>query len=383
MLPSRNETERLEQMWLGPYAAKSAESHGRKYGEQSHERRAEFQRDRDRIIHSRCFRRLEYKTQVFINGTADHYRTRLTHTLEMSMVGRTIARAVKANEDLTEAIALAHDIGHSPFGHSGERALNELMQKHGGFDHNIQSLRWVEELEQRYPNHPGLNLTWETRAGLHKHEAEIPGYTLDGRPIGPFQYVEAQIADVADDLTYAAHDVDDGLDAGLLTEAKLNGVELWRRAAERAEKSFPGIAGRQRLLMGVRALIDMQVADIVNHTAAQLEKFKPQSPADVMTAPERIAIFSPAFHPLVLQLRDFLFENLYWHPTVEKANEDAVALMKKLFQHYVTHPQIMGTQAQTRIPPDGLMRAVCDYISGMTDRYALDEVRKLGLDRAT
>jgi dGTPase len=382
MLPSRNETERLEQMWLGPYAAKSSESHGRKYGEQSHERRAEFQRDRDRIIHSRCFRRLEYKTQVFINGTADHYRTRLTHTLEMSMVGRTIARAVKANEDLTEAIALAHDIGHSPFGHSGERALNELMQKHGGFDHNIQSLRWVEELELRYPNHPGLNLTWETRAGLHKHEAEIPGYTLDGRPIGPFQYVEAQIADVADDLTYAAHDVDDGLDAGLLDEAKLNKVELWRRAVERAEKSFPGIVGRQRLLMGVRALIDMQVADIVNHTASQLEKFKPQSPRDVMTATERIANFSPAFHPLVLELRDFLFENLYWHPTVEKANEEAVALMKKLFQHYVAHPAIMGTQAQSRIATDGLMRAVCDYISGMTDRYAMDEVRKLGLDRA-
>lgn len=381
MLPSRNETERLEQMWLGPYAAKSAESHGRKHGEQSHERRAEFQRDRDRIIHSRCFRRLEYKTQVFINGTADHYRTRLTHTLEMSMVGRTIARAVKANEDLTEAIALAHDIGHSPFGHSGERALNELMQKHGGFDHNIQSLRWVEELELRYPNHPGLNLTWETRAGLHKHEAEIPGYTLDGRPIGPFQYIEAQIADVADDLTYAAHDVDDGLDAGLLTEAKLGGVELWRRAVERAEKSFPGIDGRQRLLMGVRALIDMQVADIVNYTASQLEKFKPQSPREVMTAPVRIATFSPDFHPLVLQLRDFLFENLYWHPTVEKANEEAVALMKKLFQHYVAHPEVMGTQAQSRIVTDGLMRAVCDYISGMTDRYAMDEVRKLGLDR--
>ena len=381
MQPARKETEMLEQVWLEPYAAKSVESFGRKFPEQSHERRAEFQRDRDRIVHSRCFRRLEYKTQVFINGTADHYRTRLTHTIEMSMIGRTITRAVKANEDLTEAIALAHDIGHSPFGHSGERALNELMKDHGGFDHNIQSLRWVEELEQRYPNHPGLNLTWETRAGLHKHEAAIPGFLLDGRAIGPFQYLEAQIADVADDLTYAAHDVDDGLDAHLLDEAKLNTVEIWRRAMARAEKLFPGLAGPERLLMGVRALIDMQVADIVKHTSEQLAKHQPKSPADVMRRPERIANFSPELLPLVLELRDFLFQNVYWHPTVEKANEESVALMKKLFLHFVAHPETMGQKAQTRIATDGIMRAACDYISGMTDRYAMDEIRKLGLEK--
>jgi dGTPase len=299
----------------------------------------------------------------------------------MSMVGRTIARAVKANEDLTEAIALAHDIGHSPFGHSGERALNELMKDHGGFDHNLQSIRWVEELEQRYPNHSGLNLTWETRAGLHKHEAGIPGYLLDGRPIGPHQYLEGQIADVADDLTYCAHDVDDGLDAGLLDEAKLDTVGIWRLAIDRAARLFPGLAGQERLLMGVRALIDLQVEDIVRHTWEQLEKNNPKSPADVMACPERIANFSPALLPLVQQLRDFLFKNVYWHPSVTHANEEAVALMKKLFLHYVTHPETMGHKAQARIAADGLHRAACDYISGMTDRYALAEVHKFGLEK--
>lgn len=379
MLPSRNETERLEQMWLPPYAAKSAASHGRKYPEQPHERRAEFQRDRDRIVHSRCFRRLEYKTQVFINGTADHYRTRLTHTIEMAMVGRTIARAVKANEDLTEAIALAHDIGHSPFGHSGERALNELMEGHGGFDHNIQSLRWVEELEMRYPTYPGLNLTWETRAGLYKHQAQIPGFTLDGRSIGPHQFLEGQIADVADDLTYCAHDVDDGLDAGLLTEEKLETLEIWQKALGRARKSFPSLEGREQLLMGVRALIDMQVEDVVRHTASQLEKYQPDAPDAVMRCPERISSFSPEMWALVSPLRKFLFENVYWHPTVEKANEEAVELMKRLFRHYVSKPESMGTKARSRIAKDGIWRAACDYISGMTDRYAMDEVERFNL----
>jgi len=382
MVPSRKETERLEQLWLPAYAAKSAESLGRKYPESPHDRRAEFQRDRDRIVHSRCFRRLEYKTQVFINGTADHYRTRLTHTIEMAMVGRTIARAVKANEDLTEAIALSHDIGHSPFGHSGERALNELMKDHGGFDHNLQSIRWVEELEQRYPDHPGLNLTWESRAGLHKHEAEIPGYTLDGRPIGPHQYLEGQIADVADDLTYSAHDVDDGLDAGLLDEAKLDTLEIWRLAIQRARSRFPGLVGREKLFMGVRALVDMQVEDVVNHAAAQLGKFKPQSPGDVMRCPERMACFSPEMETLVARLREFLFKNVYWHPSVERANEEAVTLMRKLFLHYVAHPEVMGGKARARIEKDGLHRAACDYISGMTDRYALEEVRKFGLEKS-
>jgi dGTPase len=382
MLRSRKETEALEEQTLAPYAARSAKSRGRRYPEPAHEHRAEFQRDRDRILHSRCFRRLEYKTQVFINGTADHYRTRLTHTLEMTAVGRTLARALGANPDLTEAIALAHDIGHSPFGHAGEEALNELMADHGGFDHNLQSVRWVEELETRYPGHPGLNLSWEVRAGLYKHQAAIPGFTVDGHPIGPHQYLEAQIADVADDMTYSAHDVDDGLDAGLLTEDQLNGTEAWRRAAARARKQHGDLPEAHRLAAGVRALLDMQVEDVLRHTESQLARYAPDSPEAVMRCPERVCSYSPEMREIMRDFRKFLFENMYWSPMVEKANKESTAMMRKLFLHYVAHPDAMGRKAQARISKDGIWRAACDYLSGMTDRYALDEYLRFGLDRA-
>ena len=381
MLQSRKETERFEAAWLASYAARSGDSFGRRHPETPHAQRSEFQRDRDRVIHSRCFRRLEYKTQVFINGTADHYRTRLTHTIEMAAVGRTLARSLRANEDLVECIALAHDVGHSPFGHSGEKALDELMSGHGGFDHNLQSIRWIEELELRYPTYAGLNLTWEVRAGLYKHQAHIPGFNLDGRPIGPHQYIEGQIADVADDLTYCAHDVDDGLEAGLLNEDMLRDVEMWRLAVERAEREFTAMTSAQRLTMAVRCLLDLQVEDVLKHSVAMLEKYKPASPADVMKSPERIVNFSPAMLAMLDPLRKFLFKNVYWHPSVLGANDEAVGLMKRLFRHYVAHPETMGGKARARIARDGVWRAACDYLSGMTDRYALDEVRKFGLEK--
>jgi dGTPase len=381
MLRSRKETEALEEQILAPYAARSAKSRGRRYPEPAHEHRPEFQRDRDRILHSRCFRRLEYKTQVFINGTADHYRTRLTHTLEMTAVGRTLARALGANPDLTEAIALAHDIGHSPFGHAGEETLNELMADHGGFDHNVQSVRWVEELETCYPGHPGLNLSWEVRAGLYKHQAAIPGFTVDGHPIGPHQYLEAQIADVADDITYCAHDVDDGLDAGLLTEDQLNNTEAWRRAAARVRKQHGDLPEAQRLAAGVRALLDMQVEDVLRHTESQIARYAPDSPEAVMRCPERICSYSPEMREIMRDFRSFLFKNMYWSPMVEKANKEATAMMRQLFLHYVAHPETMGRKAQARIPKDGVWRAACDYLSGMTDRYALDEYFRFGLNR--
>lgn len=380
MLRSRKETEALEEQTLAPYAARSAKSRGRRYAEPPHEHRAEFQRDRDRILHSRCFRRLEYKTQVFINGTADHYRTRLTHTLEMTAVGRTLARALRANADLAESIALAHDIGHSPFGHAGEEALNELMADHGGFDHNLQSVRWVEELETSYPGHPGLNLTWEVRAGLYKHQAAIPGFAVDGHPIGPHQMLEAQIADVADDMTYSAHDVDDGLDAGLLTEAQLLGTEAWRRAAERARKQFGDLPEAQRLAAGIRALLDMQVEDVLRHTEAQLARYRPESSDAVMRCPERVCGYGPDMREVMRDFRKFLFENMYWSPMVDKANKEATAMMRKLFLHYVAHPDVMGRKAQARIPKDGIWRAACDYLSGMTDRYALAEFIRFKLN---
>jgi dGTPase len=282
MLHSRIERESIEDSGLAPAACRSAASRGRKYPEPPHSYRSEFQRDRDRVIHCRAFRRLEYKTQVFVNGTADHYRTRLTHTIEMAAVGRTMARALRLNEDLTEAIALAHDIGHSPFGHSGEYALNELMKDHGGFDHNVQSLRWVEQLERRYPDFPGLNLTWETRAGLRKHLAQAPGAELDGTAIGPFQCLEAQVADVADDLTYHAHDVDDGLEAGLLNEEMLDSLELWREAARLVRQQYGRLGERERLAMTVRGLLDIQVQDALDHTAGRLARHRPQSPDEAM-----------------------------------------------------------------------------------------------------
>lgn len=381
MLRSRKETESLEESTLAPYAARSAQSHGRRYEEPPHEHRTEFQRDRDRILHSRCFRRLEYKTQVFINGTADHYRTRLTHTLEMTAVGRTLARSLGANSDLTEAIALAHDIGHSPFGHAGEEALNELMADHGGFDHNLQSVRWVEELELAYPGHPGLNLTWETRAGLYKHQAAIPGFRVDGRAIGPHQYVEAQIADVADDMTYSAHDVDDGLESGVLTEEQLLGTAAWQRAAERVREHYGDLPKAQRLASGIRALLDMQVEDVLRHSEAQLSQYNPQSPDEVVRCPHRVIFYSPEMREIMRDFRKFLFANMYWSPIVDNANREATKLMRRLFLHYIAHPDVMGGKARARIEKDGVWRAACDYLSGMTDRYALSEVERFGLDQ--
>jgi len=373
--------EELEDTSLAGYAMRSGASHGRVFPEAGHALRTEFQRDRDRIIHSRCFRRLEYKTQVFVNGTADHYRTRLTHTIEVAAVSRTLARALQANEDLTEAIALAHDIGHSPFGHMGERALDELMKDEGGFDHNIQSLRWVEQLERRYPDFDGLNLTWELRAGLRKHVSKTPGASLDGKPIGPFQFIEAQIADVGDDITYYAHDIDDGLDAGLIHAEQLNELDVWKMASAQAIQDYPGMSEEHRIPMTVRCLLDLQVRDIIDFSEGRLLEHKPQTPQDVMNAQERLVMYSPALSKMLAPLRKFLFENVYWHPDVHKANEDAVEMMRKLFQYYVSHPDDMGRKARERISNDGIWRTACDYVSGMTDRYALDEFEKFYLGK--
>jgi dGTPase len=381
MLQDRIQQEKLELDQLAPYAMRSGATRGRAIPEPAHDLRTEFQRDRDRIIHSRCFRRLEYKTQVFVNGTADHYRTRLTHTIEVAAVCRTLARVLRAHEDLTEAIALAHDIGHSPFGHMGERALDELMKDEGGFDHNIQSLRWVEQLERKYPAFPGLNLTWEVRAGLRKHLAKIPGASLEGHAIGPFQSIEAQIADVGDDLTYYAHDLDDGFDAGLITAGQLESLEVWQLATEQAYRRYPRLDAEHRLGMTVRCLIDLQVQDVIVHSEARLAARRPVSPEAVMNAPERMVSYSPELWNKLVPLRKFLFEHVYWHAEVHKANEDAVEMMRKLFLHYVSHPEVMGRKARARIGVDGIWRTACDYVSGMTDRYALEEFEKFGLGK--
>lgn len=381
MLHTRTERIELEEVHLAAYAARSGTSRGRVHTESPHPYRAEYQRDRDRVLHCRAFRRLEYKTQVFVHVTADHYRTRLTHTMEMTAIGRTMARALAVNEDLTEAIALAHDIGHSPFGHCGERELDALMKDDGGFDHNLQSLRWVELLERRYPGFTGLNLTWEVRAGLRKHVAATPGAELDGHPIGPYQYMEAQIADVADDIAYQSHDVEDGLEAGLLSHELLQELALWRMADARCRAHYGEVPDTDRAAYVIRFLLDIQVEDVLRTTAERLRRYQPDSPAAVMQAPERLVAFSDEMTALLQPYREFLFKELYWHPAVDESNQHAVRLMRRLFHHYVEHPDTMGRRARQQVERDGLMRSACDYVAGMTDVYAMEEVRRFGLDR--
>ncbi|MFA7257245.1 MAG: deoxyguanosinetriphosphate triphosphohydrolase [Kiritimatiellales bacterium] len=379
MTYARQEWEQLESRDLAPYAAHSASSLGRRHPEAEHPVRPSFQRDRDRVLHSRCFRRLEYKTQVFVNGTADHYRTRLTHTMEMTAVGRTLARAFRVNEDLTETICLAHDVGHSPFGHRGEYVLDDLMKEHGGFDHNLQSLRAIEKLEYQYPGFTGLNLTWEVRAGLLKHEAANSDAELDGHPIGPFQYLEAQIADVADDMTYHAHDTDDGLSAGLITLDQLRELAFWKLAAARTDEQYSGLDEDQHRRITIRNLLDLQAQDVLREGRRRIEKNNPQTIADIMNAPERIICFSDETKVMLKEFSDFLYKQLYYHPGVADANTEAVELMRGLFHHYVQHPETMGKKARERIAEEGLMRTVCDYVAGCTDRYALEECTKYGI----
>ncbi|MFT5495243.1 MAG: dGTPase [Kiritimatiellia bacterium] len=376
MIQSRTEREKLEEAWLSPFAAKSSQSRGRLYPESRHSRRVDFQRDRDRIVNCKSFRRLEYKTQVFVNGTADHYRTRLTHTIEMASVGRTLSRALRANEDLTACICLAHDIGHSPFGHCGERALNELMADHGGFDHNEQSLRWVELLEADYPGHEGCNLTWEVRAGLRKHESRDEGKLLDGFPIGPYQYAEGQIADVADDITYQAHDVADGLDAGLIHEEELEQLELWCFARDRVLKEYPNCPADRLAPTVIRCLFTVQIEDVLQIVRQRTEEWDPQTPEEVMNAPGRLVDFSPAMRTMLKPFRAYLFDHMYYHPDVKFANDEAVEMMKGLFLHYLDHPEDLGSKAQARLPSEGLERTVCDYVAGCTDRYAIEEFKR-------
>ena len=379
MNDARTDWETFEENHLAPYAVKSADSFGRKHAEPPHPLRSCFARDRDRIFHSRCFRRLEYKTQVFVNGTADHFRTRLTHTMEMSATGRTLARILNANEDLTECICLAHDLGHSPFGHEGEKVLDTLMRNHGGFDHNLQSLRNIEVVESPYPGFSGLNLTWEVRAGLLKHEAHIEGASLDGHPIGPFQSLEAQIADLADDMTYHAHDVDDGLEAGIVTLGQLETTAFWRCAAAETRKRYANLTEYQFLRATIRTMLELQVIDAAEQAFQALEAIQPKSAQEVMAAPRRIVQFSPDMQEMLDEFSVFMFENLYYHHGVAHATRESVAMMRRLFLHYIEHPETMGSKARARIEEEGLWRTVCDYVAGCTDRYAIEEYRKYGL----
>jgi len=379
MIRELEDQYRLESSDLMPYAVHNRDSRGRRIPEPDHPFRTGFQRDRDRILHSRAFRRLEYKTQVFLNNAGDHYRTRLTHTIEVAAVARTMARSLRLNEDLTEAISLAHDLGHTPFGHAGERALDKIMAPYGGFDHNMQALKVVDELEIKYSDYDGLNLTWEVRTGLVKHRFHEDGspVMLDGEVLPPNPWLEAQIADVADDLTYYGHDVDDGIESGLLSLDMLSSVKLWRLASDEALKKGLPPAGERFAAFTVRCLIDLMVRDVIRTSSGAIERAKLTRPEDVFTLPGKLIVFSPEYQRMTDELRDFLYHNLYFNPGLGKLNEMSYKNMRRLFRFYVENPLEMGDTARRRIASVGLERSAADYIAGMTDRFASREYQRI------
>ena len=376
MIRTREGLEAQERGMLAGYAQKSGDSQGRIYPEPKHPHRTDYQRDRARVIHSRAFRRLEYKTQVFLNGTGDHLRTRLTHTFEVANITRTVARALGLNEDLAEAIALAHDLGHPPFGHTGEETLDALMRRHGGFDHNAQSLRIVDMVELRYPKFPGLNLSHEVREGLQKHarfyESAKPGGKRTAQPS-----LEAQVANLADEITYYSHDLDDGLDFGLLDPKQLAALDAWQETEEQVRRDFPKLKGAEFRAYVIRCLIDRQVADVIRTSSARIDAAGVCSADDVRAQPKPLIAYSDSLRRANLQLRKFLYKNLYYHPSVAGANKAACEMLGDVFAAYLKKPALLGEATARRVEEVGLHRTVCDYVSGMTDRYLLDEHARL------
>lgn len=364
---------------LAPYAADPANTRGRRYPEPPATPRSEFQRDRDRIVHSTAFRRLEYKTQVFVNHEGDLFRTRLTHSLEVAQIGRTLARMLGLDEDLTETIALAHDLGHTPFGHVGQDALNDCMRSHGGFEHNLQSLRVVDELEQKYAEFEGLNLTFEAREGILKHcsrqNAEKLG-ELGRRFLEGLQpSLEAQIANLADEIAYNNHDVDDGLRSGLISLEQLAQVPIFSRHLQTVRRLYPQLNDRRLIHETVRRMINTLVVDLLQETRRRLAEHRPRSLDEVRRCPP-LAGFSDEVEAEHLALKRFLFQNLYRHYRVVRMSEKARRVVRELFDAFVGEPRLLPPEYQQRAQ-NGLHRTVCDYIAGMTDRYAIREHRRI------
>jgi dGTPase len=369
-------------MTIAPYASHPEQTRGRRYPELPAPTRSDFQRDRDRIVHSTAFRRLVYKTQVFLNHEGDLFRTRLTHSLEVAQLGRSIARSLGLNEDLVEAIALAHDLGHTPFGHAGQDVLNECMQGHGGFEHNLQSLRVVDELEERYPAYNGLNLAFETREGILKHcsrkhaemlEAQEPGGV--GRRFLEVSQpsLEAQLCNLADEIAYNAHDIDDGVRSGLITMEQLEAVPLFVRFRDETLAEFPHLQGRRLLFDTIRRMLSQQVYDVIGATQALLAEHGPGSADDARLCPPLVR-FSQSMREDSTALKRFLFKELYRHPQVNETTAKAKQVLSELFAAYVAQPSAMPTDFAQR---DDLHRAVADYIAGMTDRFAVREHERL------
>ena len=375
---TRKDIEKREEKILAPYAMHSKDTRGRRYPEKEPRHRSVYQRDRDRVIHSTAFRRLEYKTQVFVNHEGDYYRTRLTHTLEVSQIARSIARMVALNEDIVEAIALSHDIGHPPFGHAGEETLSTLMKDRGGFDHNLQGLRVVDELEQRYFDFPGLNLTWEVREGINKHTTmfdrseRLIELDPEASPI-----LETQIVDVADEIAYDSHDIDDGMTSGLINEKDLSRLKLWKDASLDIKRKYSNLSDKIRRYQTIRLLIDRQIRDLVDASEKNIKNSGIKSVSNVRSHRQKLFSFSKDTQDKRAELHEFLTKNLYRNFRVTRMSDKARRFIVELFNLYLEKPEQLPPSDQEKIEKCGLHRTICDYIAGMTDRYALDEYKKL------
>ena len=371
--------ESVERPDLAGYAAKSSLSSGRRYREEFRDNRPAFERDRDRIIHSAAFRRLEYKTQVFVNHEGDYYRTRLTHSLEVAQIGKAVARRLRLNEDLTEALALAHDLGHTPFGHTGEEVLNRLMKEHGGFEHNRQSLRVVDELEERYAGFNGLNLSFEVREGLIKHSSpyDTPTGRIEEFFPGVVPVIEAQLINYADEIAYNNHDIDDGLKSGYITIKQLSEVQLWHEVNEGMRRKFPDAEPERLKHQTISSLIGLFIDDLTAETARMITENGIDSVEDLRRVNKLVVGFSPELARKNRELKLFLLENLYHHYKVERMRVKAERYLANLFQTYSAYPTLLPAKYLKKMELFGKERVICDYIAGMTDRFALDEYKRL------
>jgi dGTPase len=373
----REDLEKREEQFLAPYAAKSTQTLGRKYAEPEHPYRTALQRDRDRIVHSTAFRRLKHKTQVYVEHEGDLYRTRMTHTMEVAQISRTVARTLALNEDLAEALALAHDLGHPPFGHAGEEELNACMAKFGGFEHNLHSLRLVDVVESRYPEFPGLNLTWIVRESIRKHSIK-PKFPVEAEFKPEWKtLLEVQVVDHCDEIAYVSHDVDDSIRAGLITVESLTDCALWREVTDSIRKKRPDMSGVILARQAVRALIEVLVSDLISTTEANAKRLNLKSVDDVRRAPEPVCEFSHDIGMKVGELYRFLMSNVYRNFRVVRMAEKGKRFIRQLFEAYTGKPEQLPPFFQRLAKEIGLERAVCDYIAGMTDRYAQDEIRRL------
>jgi dGTPase len=375
-LINRQDIEKLENEYLAPFAVKSGESWGRATAEEEHPYRTRFQRDRDRVIHTSAFRKLEYKTQVFVYHEGDYYRTRLTHSLEVAQITRSICKSLQLNEDLAEAIALAHDLGHPPFGHTGQDVLNELMKDHDGFEHNKQSLRIVKVLEKRYVEFEGLNLTWEVQEGMSKHSKDTDNPLLNETG-HRYPSLEGQVADFADGIAYNAHDLDDGITSNLIDSEQLREVALWQENEKKLEQQYSNLDFELKKYQIVKRIINDLITDFRKTTQENIEQYGIRSMSDVRSCQKRVAGFSKEVAEKNNELKKFLYKNMYRHRRVRHMEFKAELYLTKLFDAYTRTPQLLPESVLANDHQGSLPRRICDYISGMTDRSSIDEYRKL------